>query len=63
MREEVDNCVLLCDVDRLHGLIRQMDIYISYHVIRDLREKGLGEELDELCDKAGRRSEVGKDRV
>jgi len=54
LQEEVDSCVLLCDVDRLHGLIRQVDIYLGYRIIHDLREKGLEEEIRKLCDKAGR---------
>jgi len=53
IEEEVNACVLLCDVDRLHGLIRQVDIYLGYRLIHDLREKGLEEELRKLCNKAG----------
>ena len=54
IKEEVDSCVLLCDVDRLHGLIRQVDIYLAYRLVHDLREKGMGEELRVLCDKTDR---------
>jgi len=53
LKEEVDSCVLLCDVDRLHGLVRQVDIYLEYRIIHDLREKGLDDEIKKLCDKAG----------
>ena len=54
MKEEVDSCVLLCDADRLHGLIHQVDIYLGYRIIHDLREKGLEKEIRELCEKAGK---------
>jgi hypothetical protein len=60
LREEVDSYVLLCDVDRLHGLIRQVDIYLGYRLIHDLREKGLGEELKKLCV-ARKQEESGND--
>jgi len=53
LKEEVDYCVLLCDANRLCGLIRQVDIYFAYRLIHDLREKGLEKELRDLCDKAG----------
>jgi len=53
LKEEVDSCVLLCDVGRLHGLFRQVDIYLGYRIIHDLREKGLDDEIRKLCDKAG----------
>jgi len=55
IKEEVDSCVLLCDVDRLRGLIRQVDIYLAYRLVHDLREKGLEKELRDLCDKAGQK--------
>jgi len=54
LKTEVDSCVLLGDVERLHGLIHQVNIYLGYRVIHDLRLKGLEEEIRKLCEKAGR---------
>ena len=48
MKEEVNSCILLCDADRLHGLIHQVDIYLGYCLIHDLREKGFEEEIRKL---------------
>ena len=56
MKEEVNSCILLCDTDRLHGLIRQVNIYLGYCLIHDLRENGFEEEIRKLCEKAGRSS-------
>jgi len=55
IEEEVNACVLLCDADRLHGLVRQVNIYLGYRVIHDMREKGLDGELKKLCEKAGKK--------
>lgn len=54
MRDEVDSCVLLCDVERLGGLVSIVNMYLGYRVIHDLREKGLKKEIRKLCEKAGR---------
>ena len=54
IREEVDSCVFLGDVDRLGGLVNVVKIYLDHKVVETIRDKGLGEELTALCDKAGR---------
>ena len=54
LKEEVDSCVILCDVDRLHELTHAVDVVMGYEVLKTLRDKGFGKEITELCDKAGR---------
>jgi len=54
IKEEVDNCVLLCDAEKLSELIGVVAMYLDSRLIRTLREKGLSEDIRELCDKAGR---------
>lgn len=54
VKEEVDSCVLLCDMGRLERLTSIFHIHMDSETIRTLREKGLSSEIRELCDKAGR---------
>jgi len=54
LKEEVDSCVILGDIDRLHGLVEVVDMFLGHRVIKSLRDKGFGEEITALCDKAGR---------
>lgn len=54
LKEEVDSCILLCDIDRLHNLTHAVDMVMGYEVLKVLRDKGFSKEITELCDKAGR---------
>jgi len=54
LREEVDGCVLLCDVDRLGRLVSAVHDHLYAEVVRGIRAKGFDKELRELCDKVGR---------
>lgn len=54
IHEEVSNCLLLEDVDRLGLLVSQVDIILGFEVIKTLKDKGFSKEITELCDKAGK---------
>jgi len=54
LEEEVDSCVILCDVERLGRLTSIVRTHMDSEVIRGLREKGFDKEITELCDRAGR---------
>jgi len=54
IKEEVDSCVLLGDVDRLERLISAVHAHLDAEVIRTIRKRGFDKELRELCDKVGR---------
>jgi hypothetical protein len=58
VKEEVDSCVLLCDVERLERLTSIVHVHMDSEVIRTLREKGLSKDIRKLCDKAGRIKEA-----
>lgn len=54
VREKVDSCVILCDVDGLDELVKAVEVVSGWQLVHLIREKGFGKELTELCDKAGR---------
>lgn len=54
VRQEVNDAVLLVDFDRLDRLVTQVNIIMSYGVLKTLRDKGYNKEIRELCNKAGR---------
>jgi len=54
VREAVDSCVLLCDVERLGRLVAAVDTQMGHELVRTIRERGFSKELTELCDKVGR---------
>ena len=58
LKEEVDSCVILGDIDRLHGLVEVVDMHLGHRLIKSLRDKGFGKEITALCDKAGRVKET-----
>lgn len=53
IKEEVDSCVFLHDIDRLGRLVTQVDIVMGYEVVKVIRDKGFSKELIALCDKVG----------
>ena len=54
LKEEVDSCIILNDVDRLERLTSIIHIHMDSEVIRTLRKKGFDEEIRDLCDQAGK---------
>ena len=52
--ERVNLLVLIEDVDALGRLVAQVDILSGYEVLKAIRDKGLGEDITALADKAGR---------
>lgn len=54
LRDEVDSCVFLGDTKRLDRLVTVVKRHLAAELMETLQEKGLGKELDALCDKAGR---------
>lgn len=54
IREVIDGYTLLEDVTGLGGLVSLVDMYQGFNVLRTLREKGFGEEIRKLADRAGR---------
>jgi len=53
VQDAVDAVVFLGDFDRLKFLIEQFRIATDHMLLKDLKAKGLGEELTALCKKAG----------
>jgi len=54
LREKVDSCVILCDVDGLHELVTAVHVVSDWQLVKSIREKGFGKELTALCDLVGR---------
>ena len=54
VREEVDSAVILCDVDRLDGLIDAFRMQLDHELVNTIKKKGFSKELTALCDKVGR---------
>ena len=52
--ERVNMLVLIEDVDALGRLVEQVDILSGYEVMKSIRDKGLGDDITALADKAGR---------
>jgi tRNA G26 N,N-dimethylase Trm1 len=58
IKEEVDDCVFLCDSESLSELAHAVDVAMSHNIIKTIRDKGFSKELTELCDKVGRGKEA-----
>jgi hypothetical protein len=54
VKEEVFLCEISADLDRFDRLLHLFGCHLNYELIKDFRDKGLGEDLTKLADKAGR---------
>jgi len=57
VKERVDNCIFLCDVEGLSELANAVDVVMGYQLVKTIHEKGFSKEFTEFCDKVGRGKE------
>jgi len=53
IKDELLNCRILADVDRLGRLVTLFHYHTSYELMKMLRDKGMDSEISELAIKAG----------
>ena len=53
IKDELLNCRILADVDRLGRLVTLFHYHTSYELMKMLRDKGMDSEISKLAIKAG----------